>query len=130
MRHAIACAHPCTHLKHRKRTKKARLVWLKKLQGVLQIARLKQQRSLSFTFCKTKRSYEKIMCIYFLFHWFIGKSLLSEAATRGVLYKTVFLKFAKFTRKHLCQSLIFNKLAVVADVFTYRLNLKIFEYNL
>ena len=54
--------------------------------------------------------------------------VLSEAATRGVLYKKVFLKFAKFTGKHLCQSLFFNKFAGAADVFTYRLNLKIFEY--
>ena len=38
-------------------------VWLKKLQGLWQIARLKQQRYLSFTFYKTQRSYEKTMCI-------------------------------------------------------------------
>ena len=56
--------------------------------------------------------------------------VLSEAATRGVLYKKVFLKFAKFTGKHLCQSLFFNKFAGAADVFTYRLNLKIFEHSL
>ena len=48
--------------------KKARLVLLRKLQGVQQIARLKQQRSLSFTFCKAQKSYKKIMCIYLLFH--------------------------------------------------------------
>ena len=48
--------------------KKACLVRLRKLQGVRQIARLKQQRSLSFIFCETQRSYEKIMCIYLLFH--------------------------------------------------------------
>ena len=54
--------------------------------------------------------------------------VLSEAATRGVLYKKVFLKFAKFTGKHLCQNFFFNKFAGAADVFTYRLNLKIFEY--
>ena len=35
-----------------------------------QIARVKQQRLLSFTFCKTHRSYEKIICIYLLFDWF------------------------------------------------------------
>ena len=39
------------------------------------------------------------------------KIVLSEAATGGVLYKNVFLKFAKFTGKHLCQSLFFNKVA-------------------
>ena len=58
------------------------------------------------------------------------KIVLSEAATGGVLYKNVFLKFAKFTGKHLCQSLFFNKFAGAADVFTYRLNLKIFEHSL
>ena len=41
-----------------------------KLQGVQQIVHLKQQRSLSFTLCKTQRSYKKIMCICLLFHWF------------------------------------------------------------
>ena len=35
-----------------------------------------------------------------------------EAATRGVLWKKVFLEnFAKFTGKHHCQSLFFNKVA-------------------
>ena len=45
--------------------KKGCLVWFKKLQEVWQITHLKQQRFLSFTFRKTQRSYEKIMCIYF-----------------------------------------------------------------
>ena len=53
--------------------KKARLVSFEKLQGVRQIARLKQQRFLSFTFYITQRSYEKIMCIY-LFNWFSGEN--------------------------------------------------------
>ena len=44
--------------------KKARLFSFKKLQGVRQIARLKQQRFLSFTFYITQRSYEKIIRIY------------------------------------------------------------------
>ena len=39
---------------------------VRKLQGVQQIAHLKQQRSLSFTACKTQRSYDRIMCIYLL----------------------------------------------------------------
>ena len=69
------------------------------------------------------------MCIYLLFHCFSGENL-SEVATRGVLYKKVFLKSGKFTRKRLCQGLLFNKFAGVADVFTHRLNLKIFEYSL
>ena len=43
------------------------------------------------------------MCIYLLFHWFSGKIVLSEAY-RGVLYKK---------GKHLCQSLFFNKFAIV-----------------
>ena len=57
MRHAITCTCLCTCLK------KACLVWLKKLQGVRRIAHLKQKCYLSFTFIKTQRSYEKIMCI-------------------------------------------------------------------
>ena len=55
------------------RAKKTRLFWLKKLQGVRQIARLKQ-RYLSFTFYKTQGSYEKIMCIDLLFHWLSGEN--------------------------------------------------------
>ena len=43
--------------------KKAHLVSLKKLQGVRQIAPLKQ-RFLSFTFYKTQRSYEKIVNLF------------------------------------------------------------------
>ena len=63
-------------------------------------------------------------------YYTIVKIILSEAATRGVLYKKVFLKSAKSTGKHLCQSLFFNKFAGAADTFTYRLNLKIFDHNL
>ena len=63
---------PYTRPKHRL-AKKARLVLFKKLQGVRQIACLKQQRFLSFTFYITQRSYEKIMCIY-LFNWFSGEN--------------------------------------------------------
>ena len=94
--------------------KKARLVWLRKLQDVRQIARLKQQHSLSFTFCKTQRSYKKI-CVFICY--FIGsvvKIVLSEAATGGVLYKKVFLKLTKFTGTYKCPSLFFNKFAGVA----------------
>ena len=39
-----------------------------------QIAPLKQQRFLSFTFYKTQKSYEKIMRTYLLFHWFKDES--------------------------------------------------------
>ena len=60
----------------------------------------------------------------------VVKIVLSEAANGGVLYKKVFLKFAKFTGKYLCQSLFFNKFAGAADVFTYCLNLNIFEHSL
>ena len=35
----------------------------------------------------------------------------TEAATGGVLQESVFKTFAKFTGKHLCQSLFFNKVA-------------------
>ena len=56
--------------------KKACVVWLKKLQGVQQTAPLQQQGFSSFTFYKTQRSYEKIMCVYFLFHWFSGENCL------------------------------------------------------
>ena len=55
---------------------------------------------------------------FFIFHFlylfisvFIGsvvKIVLSEAATRGVLYKKMFLKCVKFTHKHLCQILFFD----------------------
>ena len=41
----------------------------------------------------------------------------SEAVTRGVLWKKVFLEIShKFTRKHLCQSLFFNKVAGLRPV--------------
>ena len=75
MRCVIACEHLFTHLKHRC-AKKALLVWFKKLQGVSQITRLKQQCFLYFTFYKTQRSYEKIMCVYFLFHWFSSENCM------------------------------------------------------
>ena len=82
MRRAIARARLCARLKDWRRAKKARLVWLRKLQDVRQIARLKQQRSLSFTFCKTQRSYEKIMCIYLLFHWFSGENCIIRSSNQ------------------------------------------------
>ena len=51
MRRAIACARLCTP-KTLETCEKACLVWLKKLQGMQQIAYLKQQHFLSFTFYK------------------------------------------------------------------------------
>ena len=89
--------------------KKACLAWLRNLQDVWQIARL-EQYSLSFTFCKTQRSYKKIMCIYY-FTGSVVKIVFSEAATGGVKYKKVFLKFAKLTGEYKCQGLLFNKFA-------------------
>ena len=50
--------------------KKACLVWFKELQGVQQIACLKQQRFLSFTFYITQRYYEKMM--YLFIFYFVG----------------------------------------------------------
>ena len=83
--------------------KKARLVGLRKLQGVRQMARLKQQRSLSFTFCETRKLCDLttkscVFICYFIVS--VVKIVLSEAATGRVLYKKVFLKFKKFTGKH------------------------------
>ena len=86
--------------------KKARLNWLRKLQDVWQTARLKQQGSLSFTFCKTQRVFVFISYLIGL----VVKIVLSEAATGGVLYK----KFTKFTGKYKLQSLFFNKFAGAA----------------
>ena len=129
MRHAITLTHLCTRLIHWRHAKKACLVGLRKFQGMRHVTRLKQQGFLSFTSCKKQKSYEKIMCIY-LFYWFSGENCISEAATGGVICKKVFLKFAKSTGKHLCQSLFFNKFPGAAAVFTYPLNLKIFEHSL
>ena len=82
--------------------KKARLVGLRKFQGVPQIARLKQQRSLSFTFRETRKSCDLTTksCVFIYFIDSVVKIVLSEAATGRVLYKKVFLKFKKFTGKH------------------------------
>ena len=59
----------------------------------------------------------------------VVKIVLSEAATGGVLYKKVFLKLKKFTENHKGK-IFFNKFAGTAEVFTYHLNLKIFEHTL
>ena len=52
----------------------------------------------------------KIICIYY-FIGLVVKIVLSEAVTRGVLYKKVHLKFEKFTGKCKCQSHFFNEFA-------------------
>ena len=49
---------------------------LKKFQGVQQIACLKQQHFLSFTFYITQRFYMKVMHIYLLFDWFSGENCI------------------------------------------------------
>ena len=50
-----------------------------------------------------------IVNIYHLYHFVV---IYTEAATRDVLWeKGVLRNFAKFTGKHLCQSLSFNKVA-------------------
>ena len=69
---------------------------------------LKQKCSLSFTFCKnlSHKDLTRKSCVFICY--FIGslvEIVLSEAATGGVLYKKVFLKFAKLTGKYNCQSL-------------------------
>ena len=90
--------------------KKARLVWLRKLQDVWQIAHLKQQHSLPFTFCKTKILWENHVYLFVisLVQWWK-------------------LKFAKLTGKYKCQSLFFNKFAGATMSL---LILKIFEHSL
>ena len=104
--------------------KKACLVWLRKRQDVRQITHLKQQR-LSFTFCKTQRSYKKIMSIHLLFHWFSGENCIIRSRGQRCSYKKMFLKFAKFTGEYKCQSLFFNKFAGTATslliVLTWKL---------
>ena len=54
----------------------------------------------------------------------VVKSVLSEAATGGVL------KVRKIHRKTPVPESLFNKFAGAAVVFTYPLNLKIFEHSL
>ena len=68
MRRAIARARLRTRLKHWRRAKKNTSCLIKKASRRLADRSLKQQHSLSFIFCETPRSYEKIMCIYSLFH--------------------------------------------------------------
>ena len=70
MRRAIARARLCTRLKHLRRAKKSMPCLIKKVSSMQQIARLKQQRFLSFKDLTRnfQRSYEKIIHIYLLFH--------------------------------------------------------------
>ena len=105
MRCAIVHAHLYTRLKHERCAKKACLVWFKKLQGVQQITRLKQQRFLSFTFYITQRSYICIIFCYQLYYIFI---FFTERTT----------DFERINKKHEWWNISFS------DVFTYCLNLK------
>ena len=41
-----------------------------------------KQRFSSFTFYKKQRSYKKIMCVYFLFHWFSGENCMFSHSLR------------------------------------------------
>ena len=103
-----------------------------------QIARLKQQRFLSFTFYTTQRSYEKIMYIYLLFDWFSGEncilftfSLHKERSRPATLFKkrpwyTCFpVNFAKFLRtpflmEHLWWLLLFIDGAIPLHNFEFQ----------
>ena len=85
MRHAITRACLCTRLKHWRRAKKALLVWLRKLQDVWQIARLKQQGFYFSLSVKHKNRMRKA-CVFICY--FIGsvvKIASLEAATGCVL---------------------------------------------
>ena len=68
MRPAIARARLCRRLKHGRRAKKSTPCLIKKASRCAADRPSKKQSSLSFTFSKTQRSYEKIICIYLLFH--------------------------------------------------------------
>ena len=70
------CDRTCTPLHSLKTLEMANksTPWLKKLKGVRQIARLKQQRFLSFTFFKTQIFGENH--VYLLFHWLSGENCI------------------------------------------------------
>ena len=114
MRRAIARACLCARLKHWRRATKSTPCLIKKASRCAADRTSKTKTFFIFHFCKTQRSYEKIMCIYLLFLGSVVKIALSEAAIGGVLYKKVVLKFAKFTGKYKCQSLFLNKFAGAA----------------
>ena len=114
MRCTIACTCLCTHLKHLRHTKKTRLVWLKKLRGMRQITRLKQQSFLSFPFYQTQRSYEKIICICLLFYWFSGENgIIRSSHLRHSIKEGILKNVVKFTGKHLCQGVFLITLQVL-----------------
>ena len=116
--------------------KKPRLVWVKNLQGVRQIARLKQQRFYLSLSIKHKDLTRKSCVFIFYFIGSVGKILFlftlhkgrqtskelkrnvddgtivfltsSEAVTGGVK-KSVLRNLTKFAGKHPCQSFFFDK---------------------
>ena len=110
MRCAIACTCLFACLKYWRQAKKSTPCLIKKASRCVAGRTSKTTTFFAFTFCKTERSYKKIMCICY-FIGSVAKIVLSEAATGGVLYKKLFLKFAKFTGKYKCQSPFFNKFA-------------------
>ena len=61
-------------------------------------------------FCTAHKPLTVIYPFYFMFSTFITVTTQKQSS-RGVLKKDVLRNFAKFTGKHLCQSLFFNKVA-------------------
>ena len=61
----------------------------------------------------------------------MNTNLLSEAATGDVLKKVVLKSFPKLTGKHLCQSLLLNKVAGLrpATLSKKRLRIRCFYMN-
>ena len=78
----------------------------------------------------TVKSVIIIICLEFMEkpEWFFRTGVNNEAATGNILYKRCFLKF---TGKHLCQSLCFNKVANLrpATLFGRRFRLRFFPVN-
>ena len=114
MRHAIARACLCAHLKHLRCAKKSMSCLIKKASR--RVADRTSKTTTFFIFHSVKhKDIKRKSCVFICY--FIGsvvKIVLLEAVTRGVLYKKEFLKFTKFRGKYKCQGLFFNKLAGAA----------------
>ena len=106
MRRAIARARLCARLKDWRR---AREDLIKKASRCAADRTSKTTASV-----KHKHLTRKLSVFICYFIGSVMKIVLSEAATGGVVYKKVFLKFVKFTGKYKCQSLFFNKFAGTA----------------
>ena len=131
MRGAIAHTCLCTCLKHGGHAKKSTPCLIKKVSRCAADHTSKNNNVPYLSLSVNYKDLTRKSCVFICYFIDSGvKNVLSKADTGGVPYKKVFLKFVKFTGKHLCQSLLFNKFAGAADVFTYRLNLKIFEHSL